>query len=714
MHTQLVGASRQGFALHARDVASLSTRRPLLEKLPSRDAGPTTPDALPSEWWVLRRFIAEMCHVAPGSLNSYIDLEGSADPRPSNGPSLGFRAHMYEWCRARHRGLPLPTLQGGEWANALPDGVRFLDPLRVRRVYGLEWRRRADEPSVPPLSSGWILVEMTDVIVHVAALVLVPMLIGYYALDAQRSWARLLCLPNGLDALLAPAASASLTADGDATPAGAPLTSGGIGHCAVYSDFAPLAPKLTLLGGSSPLPLVSIAVTWEMLLIFVCVLRLFYSYAHLERTLNVSHAAAFLGTIIHGGFITLHLLVSLAAFGMVLSWSLLGAATRPSETLPLYALVVAAVLVLQRVGGRMLAASRALKAELRRSFLAMLHPHVHRAHARMQLQLALQRSAAVGKHLARPANWEDIDKAEALHHERSEAEMLFSSERPPYAPTVGSARYPYAPDVEAARAAMLAGAMPGPEPYGTEGRTLMPMDVYLLLAGDGGRLLRVEDFRTRFEALALPLTTFQKEVLYSQVEMEREMELDSMHKQRIYHTWRDEQQRAAGGDVTTVGSVTPPLRKVGSGRLISRALTPSYARLSTSVPKHDFHEEHPYVTSRQFCDGWEAMEQGLQRRAMLRGGVAPAQLLGHVVGCLATLALLLTFFTVGTHRAAGLMGGVSEGDAAPFVAVVRVVLTISCALVVLTFRPRARAEAEQLEALVEEIVSEDLAMAAEH
>ena len=709
-HPMLAGASRQGFAMHARDAAALTAQNNgLLNSLPSKDAGPETADPLPSEWWVLRRFIAETCHTAPGSLNSYVDLEESMDFRPGQGAVLGFRAHLYEWCRSRHRGLPLPTLQGSEWANALPDGVRFLDPLRVRLVFGLDWRPRDKEPPAPPISGGWLVVESADVLLHVACLVILPMLLTYYALDAQRSWGRMLCLPDGLDAVLPPAASASITADGAATPRGV-LTSGGVGRCAMAADFAPLQYKLTLIGGNSPLPLVAIMVTWEMLLLIVCVLRLAYLYLNLEHTLSVSFATSFFMTILHGAFMTIHLAVIFGGAGMILSWSILGAASRPTATLPLYALVVAVVLVIKLVGGRMFSARRLLKEALRTRFLHMLHPHVQRAYTRTQLQLALQRSAAVGKHLARPANWQDIDLSEVAHAEMLENQMLFATERPPTSQSIGSAKYPYSAEVEAARAAMISGAMPGHEPYGTEGRMLQPMDVYLLLAGDGTKPLRVEHFRPRFEALELPLTTEQKEVLFSQVEMEREMELEAMHRQRMYHTWRQDQQRAAG-----VKSEEEGAPKVGSGDLLTRIFNPGYAALAKSVPKRDFHEEHPYVTARQFCDGWEAMEQGLMRRAVLKGGVAATQIFVTVGLCLGALALLLTFLTVGTRRAAGLMSGGGDGDGAAFVAVVRFVLTISCALFVVTFRPRTRAEAEyhRLSALVEEIVSEDLARAAE-
>ena len=130
-HPLIAGGTRKGFALQASYAAHLNTdsqKRIASNKLlPSKDAGPVAADPLPSEWWVLRRFIHETCMEAPGTLYAHIDLENTLDPNfvTSGGHAphphmpdlqaplertpawmLGFRQHLYAWCRQRHRGLP--------------------------------------------------------------------------------------------------------------------------------------------------------------------------------------------------------------------------------------------------------------------------------------------------------------------------------------------------------------------------------------------------------------------------------------------------------------------------------------------------------------------------------------------------------------------------------------------------------------------------------
>ena len=116
------------------------------------------------------------------------------------------------------------------------------------------------------------------------------------------------------------------------------------------------------------------------------------------------------------------------------------------------------------------------------------------------------------------------------------------------------------------------------------------------------------------------------------------------------------------------------------------------------------------------------MEQGLLQRAQLIGGVSTAQIVATVGGSLLALTLLLACLSVGA-RAAGLSPqsedesfSTDEPGQAAFVVVIQAALTISCAVLVVVFRPRARAEthAGYHAALVEEIISDDLARAAEH
>ena len=127
--------------------------------------------------------------MAQGSLYNSIDLEDTVDPALSvsgGDPaprSHGFRGQLYRWCRAR--GLPLPDLHGHEWARALPEGVRFLDQLRVRHVLGVEFKSSRHE-ALPQRSKAWFAVEAADVVVHLTVLVLLPLGFATYALNSQR------------------------------------------------------------------------------------------------------------------------------------------------------------------------------------------------------------------------------------------------------------------------------------------------------------------------------------------------------------------------------------------------------------------------------------------------------------------------------------------------------------------------------------------------
>ena len=57
-------ATSRGYALQAAHEAALASDGVKLKRpLPSKDAGPNHADRVPYEWWVLRRFIEETCHV---------------------------------------------------------------------------------------------------------------------------------------------------------------------------------------------------------------------------------------------------------------------------------------------------------------------------------------------------------------------------------------------------------------------------------------------------------------------------------------------------------------------------------------------------------------------------------------------------------------------------------------------------------------------------
>ena len=700
LHACAAGASRAGCALVASHMAALRNASSSGGSGPpplSRDAGPMQPDPLPAEWWVLRRFVRETCHEEPGGLNAFIDVEDTFDPSVgasstgagaagqgarggeggAAGPiARGFRLPLYEWCRARQRGLPLPALQGSYWANALPEGVNFRDQLRVRQVLGLEWlpgwRRQQ--------SKGWLLAEAIDVCLHVIALVVVPSALCYYALDAQRAWAKLLCVPSVSDDILEPAAAASVAATNGSAVAfsntfGRGLSRVGPGDCSWWADFAPLPPKLNLLGGSSPLPIVAFVVCDTILFALASFIRLLLTYLGVETcSINDASAAATLpriASLFYGALLLLNLVLLFAAVGMILAWHVLGGATQPLAFLPDYAIVLSVIVLTQAVGSSMFRAARSLHDGLLRAFLHTLQPHLQAAYHRAQFQLSLQRAAAVGKHLARPSEY--IDSAEAhaaaeeMHNLRAEIEAaerqaLLTGDTPVLAPPQAYVHGRMA-DETRGRTGGYAGGY-------AAGRILQPVDIYLVLAGDGRRPLLVEEFRPRFETLGLPLTTRQKEVLYSQIEKADEKVREEEELQR----------------------------------------STNHRRGASKTAPSDGDEVSRIVTASQFGEAWEAMEQGLLRRGLRKGGVSAAQTAAAVGLCLTAHGIFLAFLAVGFRRADGFGSDRDASDA--FVSVVRAVLVLACALFVVVARPRARGEKDPA-AVVEEVIADDLADANE-
>ena len=118
------------------------------------------------------------------------------------------------------------------------------------------------------------------------------------------------------------------------------------------------------------------------------------------------------------------------------------------------------------------------------------------------MKLRLRRAAAVGKHLARSTREQDIDTADV--------EALLSS-REEYADARGGPRSgdEWREYTEGGTSRL--------EPTRAADRPLGPSDVFLLLSGDGSAPLEATEFRALFESLQLPLTTRQKELLFSQV-----------------------------------------------------------------------------------------------------------------------------------------------------------------------------------------------------
>ena len=577
--------------------------------------------------------------VTHSSLNSFIDLEDTLDPSltasdeeaSGNGArlSFGFRLHLYKWCRDQRRGLPLPTLQGHAWADALPDGVRFRDQLRVRHVLGLEWRTGWHAVTSP----GWFAVEAIDVVIHFSVLCLVPAAFAYYALDAQRSWAKLLCVPATTDSLLAPAAAASVDVSGFSVPSTGNLAYA-VSDCAVWSDLnLRFGPKVNLYGGGNPLPLVYFIVSDAMTLLVTSLFRLLLCYLNPERMAGWKLVAHMVATQVFGLMLLLNCLAGFSAVGMVLAWHVLGGATRPVAFLPNYAIVLAVALIMQSVGSSMFRGQHAVREGLHARFLRMLQPHLQSAYHRSQFQLSLQRSAAVGKHLALPeAAAVSVTAETAAEAEAAERTALMTGGAAVLVPT----------------SEYMSGRLADESSAGGANydRTLQPVDIYLILAGDGRKPLLVEDFRPRFETLGLPLTTRQKEVLFSQVEMARVS---------------DAEGRSEG------------LR--------------------------------PMVTARQFCEAWEAMEQGLLRRGVQLAGVSSAQIAMTVALCLLALGVFLVFLAVG-------FDALGNSSNAAFASVVRAVLVLTCAGFVAVARPRSRAEKDAA-AVVHEVINDDLARAAE-
>lgn len=128
-----------------------------------------------------------------------------------------------------------------------------------------------------------------------------------------------------------------------------------------------------------------------------------------------------------------------------------------------------------------------------------------------------------------------------------------------------------------------------------------------------------------------------------------------------------------------------------------------------------FHAQHPNVSSRQFGDGWAAMELELSRSALELGGVAAAHIARALALSLGALALLLALLTVGTEGLGDLGAKDSDParrDDASLVAVVEALLTLGCALLVVACRPRTRAEIDA-DGVAADLIDAEMVRAAE-
>ena len=306
--------------------------------------------------------------------------------------------------------------------------------------------------------------------------------------------------------------------------------------------------------------------------------------------------------------------------------------------LPDYAIVLSVIVLTQAVGSSMFRAARSLHDGLLRAFLHTLQPHLQAAYHRAQFQLSLQRAAAVGKHLARPSEY--IDSAEAhaaaeeMHNLRAEIEAaerqaLLTGDTPVLAPPQAYVHGRMA-DETRGRTGGYAGGY-------AAGRILQPVDIYLVLAGDGRRPLLVEEFRPRFETLGLPLTTRQKEVLYSQIEKADEKVREEEELQR----------------------------------------STNHRRGASKTAPSDGDEVSRIVTASQFGEAWEAMEQGLLRRGLRKGGVSAAQTAAAVGLCLTAHGIFPPFSPWAFAGPTALLRSRRVGRVR---SVVRAVLVLACAL----------------------------------
>ena len=124
---------------------------------------------------------------------SFIDLETRRAPDPDEGERAGFRPAVFAYFKSK--GLPPPNLRGSEWAKALPRGARFRDKQKVRQLYGIEWCNDARDLN---LSKSWYLIELCTVALHAGSMLVIPLVVIYYAFHMQHIWALLMCPPDGI------------------------------------------------------------------------------------------------------------------------------------------------------------------------------------------------------------------------------------------------------------------------------------------------------------------------------------------------------------------------------------------------------------------------------------------------------------------------------------------------------------------------------------
>ena len=191
-------------------------------------------------------------------------------------------------------------------------------------------------------------------------------------------------------------------------------------------------------------------------------------------------------------------------------------------------------------------------------------------------------------------------------------------------------------------------------------RSLGPGDIYLMLSGDGSNPLEASQFRALFESLQLPLTTSQKEMLYSQVEMECAYALER--------------------------------REV--------------RRKKTDGAHESMHAE---VTSVEFSEAWEAMEQSFLQKCVEVAGVSNTKIVVELIGGSVVLGALILIIALGAQS-------FSADKTDEFGAVLQAIVTAFCGLAVVALRPRSKGEISyargEEDALVRQLITHQLEQAA--
>jgi len=197
------------------------------------------------------------------------------------------------------------------------------------------------------------LIEALAVVLHMCVAFVPQLLLIYYALAMQHTWAVLMCPAGGIDGL-------------------APL---------LWTDVVPHSFRAFSLSGTEErysLLLLRL-VAWESILfMLLSACRLLLNYMQAPRN-KMSDAIRWLYSIV----IMLHLTWFFSYLGIICCWLLLAAILNPNSYLPFGCAVLVVVVVATTIGRQMLEAAARLKDMLWKAFSAVLQAHAH-AHAHAQ------------------------------------------------------------------------------------------------------------------------------------------------------------------------------------------------------------------------------------------------------------------------------------------------------------------------------------------